>query len=248
MNSNNQADPKEKLDLSRLPAHVAIIMDGNGRWAQKKLMNRVTGHEKGAETVRMVVKACRELGVKVLTLYAFSTENWQRPKIEVAALMTLLRKFLENETPEMYKNGIRLRAVGEIEMLPDSVLSPLKASIEKTKDNKGMILNLALSYGGRAELSRAVKKIVQDAKNGNIDPSAINDDLISGYLDTAGMPDPDMLLRTSGEKRISNFLLWQVAYAEMFFTDTLWPDFTRDEFVDILAEYQKRNRTYGKVT
>jgi len=248
LNSKNQADLNEKLDLSRLPVHVAIIMDGNGRWAQKKLMNRVTGHEKGAETVRMVVKTCRELGVKVLTLYAFSTENWQRPKIEVAALMTLLRKFLENETPEMIKNGIRLMAIGEIDMLPDSVLSPLKESMVKTRDNKGMILNLALSYGGRAEISRAVKKMAQDVKNGNIDPSAVDEDLISGYLDTSGIPDPDLLLRTSGEKRISNFLLWQVAYAEMFFTDTLWPDLTRDEFVNILVEYQKRNRTYGKVT
>ncbi len=248
MNSKKQADLTEKLDLSRLPVHVAIIMDGNGRWAQKKLMNRVTGHEKGAETVRMVVKTCRELGVKVLTLYAFSTENWQRPKIEVAALMTLLRKFLENETPEMLKTGIRLRAIGEIDMLPDSVLSPLKESMKKTMDNSGMTLNLALSYGGRAEISRAVKRISQDVKNGLIDSSIVNEDFISGYLDTAGMPDPDLLLRTSGEKRISNFLLWQIAYAEMFFTDTLWPDFTRDEFVDILLEYQRRNRTYGKVT
>lgn len=248
MNSKNPTDSTEKLDLSRLPAHVAIIMDGNGRWAQKKLMNRVTGHEKGAETVRMVVKTCRELGVNVLTLYAFSTENWQRPKLEVSALMTLLRKFIEQETPEMLKTGIRLKAIGELEMLPDSVLSPLKESMEKTKDNKGMILNLALSYGGRGEITRALRRISEEVRIGSIDSSSVTEETISSYLDTNGMPDPDILIRTSGEQRISNFLLWQVAYAEMFFTKTLWPDFTRDEFIDILAEYQKRNRTFGKVT
>lgn len=248
MNSKIKSDSKERLDLSSLPAHVAIIMDGNGRWAQKKLMNRVNGHEKGAETVRMVVRACRELGVKVLTLYAFSTENWQRPKIEVSALMTLLRKFLENETPEMLRTGIRLNAIGEIEMLPDSVLVPLKSSMQKTAGNSDMTLNLALSYGGRAEMARALKKISEKVEKGLLDQDQINEELISAHLDTSGLPDPDLLLRTSGEKRISNFLLWQIAYAELFFTDTLWPDFTKKEFLDILAEYQKRNRTYGKVT
>lgn len=248
MNSNGKSDQTADLDLSRLPAHVAIIMDGNGRWAQKRLMNRVNGHEKGAETVRMAVRTCRELGIKVLTLYAFSTENWQRPKLEVSALMTLLRKFLEGETPEMLRTGIRLKAVGELGRLPDSVLSPLRASMEKTKDNEGMILNLALSYGGRAEITRAFRKIAEEAKAGLIDPSDVSEEMISGFLDTAGMPDPDILIRTSGEKRISNFLLWQLAYAEMFFTNTLWPDFTREEFIGIIAEYQKRNRTFGKVT
>lgn len=247
MNSKTAPALSDKLDMSRLPVHVAIIMDGNGRWAQKKLMNRVTGHEKGAETVRMTVRTCRELGIKALTLYAFSTENWQRPKLEVAALMTLLRKFLEKETPEMLRTGIRLKAVGEIEMLPDSVLIPLRDSMEKTASNSGMILNLALSYGGRAEITRAVRLISEDVKAGKSESSDINEDLISGYLDTAGMPDPDILIRTSGEKRISNFLLWQLAYSEMFFTDTLWPDFTREEFIDILAEFQNRNRTFGKV-
>ena len=238
-------------DPEFFPKHVAIIMDGNGRWAKKRLLNRIKGHKKGTEVVRSIVKTCREIKIPILTLYAFSTENWKRPKTEVTALMTLLKSFLLTEQEEMMDNNIRLNAIGQIERLPDEVQDVLRSTIELTKSNKGLLLNLALSYGGRDEIVRAVRQIAEKVKNGIIDPDAsknqITEDLISDHLYTRAMPDPDLLIRTSGEMRISNFLLWQIAYSEIFITDTLWPDFDRKEFISILKNYQQRDRRFGKV-
>ena len=247
MNSNTSSSTYKDLDPAKLPSHVAIIMDGNGRWAKKRLLNRIQGHEKGSETVRAIVRACRKIGISYLTLYAFSTENWQRPRSEVAALMTLLKKFLESEQKEMLDNNIRLYAIGQIERLPKNVRQVLYKAMTLTKNNDGMILNLALSYGGRAEIVKMVKEIAIKAKDDSISPDAITPEIISEHLYTSEIPDPDLLIRTSGEMRISNFLLWQIAYTEIYVTDTLWPDFGKDEFVRILQDYQLRERRYGKV-
>ena len=235
------------LDAEKLPSHVAIIMDGNGRWAKQRLINRIKGHEKGAQTVRTIVKACREIGIAHLTLYAFSTENWQRPKIEVDALMSLLVKFLESEQKEMIDNNIRLNAIGQIERLPEDVQRALDKTMTLTKKNDGMQLNLALSYGGRSEIVQMVRQIALKIKEGKIDPDLITSELISKHLYTSTIPDPDLLIRTSGEMRISNFLLWQIAYTEICVTDTLWPDFGQDEFLSILKDYQQRERRFGRV-
>jgi undecaprenyl diphosphate synthase len=234
-------------DASTLPSHIAIIMDGNGRWAKKRLMNRVRGHEKGADTVRRIVRTCREIGIDVLTLYAFSTENWQRPKSEIAALMDLLKRFLKSEIDEMRENNIRLNAIGQIDRLPDSIQSTLRKNMALTATNTGLVLNLALSYGGRAEILQMVQQIAQSVQSGHIDPSAITPELISDHLYTQGMPDPDLLIRTGGDMRVSNFLLWQIAYAEIFVTNTLWPDFSREEFMTILRDYGMRERRFGTV-
>jgi undecaprenyl diphosphate synthase len=222
-------------------------MDGNGRWARKRLLNRIQGHEKGSETVRTIVRACRKIGIPYLTLYAFSTENWQRPQSEVAALMALLKKFLDSEQKEMLDNNIRLHAIGQIERLPETVRQALHAVMELTRKNDGMVLNLALSYGGRAELVKTVKEIAVKVKDDRMDPDLITAETISQHLYTAQLPDPDLLIRTSGEMRISNFLLWQIAYSEIYVTDTLWPDFGEDEFFRILKDYQQRERRFGKV-
>lgn len=238
---------KMKIDPEKLPYHVAIIMDGNGRWAKKKLMNRVFGHEKGAETVREIITACRELEIRILTLYAFSTENWSRPEKEVNTLMKLLKKFVQSETDELHDKGIKLNVIGQKERLPIDVQEELDLAISKTKDNTEMILNLALSYGAREEITRAVRKIAYKIKQGEVLIEDINEEMVSKYFYTAGMPDPDLLIRTSGEMRISNFLLWQIAYSELYISETLWPDFTRDEFINILRDYQKRDRRFGKV-
>jgi len=235
------------LDSAKLPVHVAIIMDGNGRWARKRFLNRIKGHQKGAETVRTIVRAGREIGIRHLTLYAFSTENWDRPKSEVAALMNLLKQFLKSEQKELMDNHIRLNAIGQIERLPADVQRTLEESMELTKENHKMCLNLALSYGGRAELVKMVKDIAIKVKDGAIDPDSITAELIAEHLYTRAIPDPDLLIRTSGEMRISNFLLWQIAYTEIYVTDTLWPDFGRDEFIRILQDYQHRERRYGKI-
>lgn len=237
----------EGLDPSRLPAHVAIIMDGNGRWAKKKLLNRVKGHEKGAETVRRIVRTCRELGIRYLTLYAFSTENWQRPKMEIQALMILLTRFLQSEEAEMMDNRIRLSMIGQLERLPDNVRGELRRVMEKTRHNDAMVLTLALSYGAREEIVRMARNLAQQAVRGELDPLAISEETVNAHLYTAHMPDPDLLVRTSGEMRISNFLLWQIAYAEIAVTRTLWPDFTREEFLAILKDYQSRDRRFGAV-
>ena len=247
MNSNTSSSIYKDLDPAKLPSHVAIIMDGNGRWAKKRLFNRIRGHEKGSETVRTIVRACREIGISYLTLYAFSTENWQRPRSEVAALMTLLKKFLESEQKEMLDNNIRLYAIGQIERLPENVRQVLYKAMTLTKKNDGMLLVLALSYGGRAEIVRMVKEIVIKTKDGSIGPDSITPEIISEHLYTSEIPDPDLLIRTGGEMRISNFLLWQIAYTEIYVTDTLWPDFGKDELVRILQDYQQRERRYGKV-
>lgn len=224
-----------------------MIMDGNGRWARKRLFNRVRGHERGMEVVRTVVRTCRELKIPYLTLYAFSTENWARPQAEVSALMALLRKFLTGERPEMMDNQIRLSAIGEIDRLPAEVRRDLDKTLALTADNTGMVLNLALSYGGRAEIVQMARSLARRAADGTLDPDAITAETVADHLYTAGMPDPDILIRTSGEMRISNFLLWQIAYAEIFITPTLWPDFTREELLEILDAFSRRERRFGKV-
>lgn len=235
------------LDPANLPRHVAIIMDGNGRWAKKRLMNRIKGHEKGSETVRTVVRTSREVGISVLTLYAFSTENWQRPKAEVAALMMLLDRFLKSERKEMMDNDIRLNTIGQIDRLPGFVRKVLEEIMQLTGQNRSMTLNLALSYGARNEIVRMVRSIAEKAISGDITPEAISEQLVSDHLYTADFPDPDLLIRTSGEMRISNFLLWQIAYSEIYVTKTLWPDFSKEEYLQILKDYQQRERRFGKV-
>jgi undecaprenyl diphosphate synthase len=235
-------------DLSKLPSHIAIIMDGNGRWAKQRLMNRINGHEKGADAVRRIVRTCREIGIEILTLYAFSTENWQRPKAEVAALMDLLKRFLKSESREMHENNIRLNAIGQTHRIPKSVRSVLQQNMELTASNTGLMLNLALSYGGRTEIVEMVKQVATRVKNGQLDPSAITPEIVSDNLYTRGMCDPDLLIRTGGDMRISNFLLWQIAYAEIFVTDTLWPEFSREEFMAILGDFQRRERRFGRIS
>lgn len=245
MSFNTDFSLHADFDTASIPSHVAIIMDGNGRWAKKRMLNRVQGHRKGAETVRTIVECCRKIGISILTLYAFSTENWQRPKMEVAALMSLLAKFLKSEQKNMLDNNIRLNAIGQIERLPEHVRQALHEAMTLTKNNKGMLFNLALSYGGRAEIVRMVRDIAVKAKEGRIDPDSITYEVVSDHLYTKGMPDPDLLIRTSGEMRISNFLLCQIAYTEIFVTDTLWPDFSKEEFLRILQDYQQRERRFG---
>ena len=247
LNSSASSGLPEDLDKTKLPTHVAIIMDGNGRWAKKHLLSRIKGHEKGSEAVRTIVRACREFGISYLTLYAFSTENWQRPKAEIDALMTLLIKFLKSEQQELLENDIRLHAVGQIERLPAEVQQALRETIKLTRKNSGLQLNLALSYGSRTEIVHMVKQIAQKSKNGQIDPQSINAEIVAQHLYTKGIPDPDLLIRTSGEMRISNFLLWQIAYSEIHITPTYWPDFSRDEFYQILKDFQKRERRFGQV-
>jgi undecaprenyl diphosphate synthase len=222
-------------------------MDGNGRWAKKRLMNRINGHEKGADTVRMVVRTAREIGIQILTLFAFSTENWQRPKTEVKALMELLSRFLAAEKKEMLDNQIRLNAIGQIERLPRSVQSVLHETMAATQNNSGMLLNLSLSYGGRAELVRMAQTIAAEAVAGKLDPQSVTEDTVRDHLYTGDMQDPDLLIRTGGEMRVSNFLLWQIAYTEIVITGTLWPDFTREEFMQSILEYQSRERRFGRV-
>ncbi len=222
-------------------------MDGNGRWAKKRMLNRIKGHEKGADIVRMVVRTSRELGISTLTLYAFSTENWQRPETEIKVLMLLLKRFLKSEKDEMLENNIRLNAIGEIERLPGDVRNILQETREVTKNNSGLLLNLALSYGGRSEIVRMVRHLSKAAAAGQIRPDSITEETVSAHLYTRNMTDPDLLIRTSGEMRISNFLLWQIAYSEIYITDTLWPDFNRTEYLQILQDYQGRDRRFGKV-
>jgi undecaprenyl diphosphate synthase len=235
----------DEIDREKLPRHIAIIMDGNGRWAKKKLLNRISGHVKGVNAVREVVTGCRELGIKVLTLYAFSIENWRRPAEEVRALMELLKEYLQKECPEMVQNNIRLNAIGRIEDLPQDVQTILRETKKRTEHCDGMTLNLALSYGGRSEILHAVQGIVSDLQKGKIKPEEMTVQRFSQYLWTHGIPDPDLLIRTSGEFRISNFLLWQIAYTELYVTDTLWPDFDRKELLRAIADYQSRERRFG---
>jgi undecaprenyl diphosphate synthase len=247
LNSSPSSSSALELDITKLPDHVAIIMDGNGRWAKKRLLNRVNGHERGSETVRTIVRTCRQIGISYLTLYAFSTENWQRPKAEIEALMALLKKFLQSERKEMVENNIRLRVIGQISRLPTKVRDELDRTLAATKELTGLNLILALSYGGRAEIIRMVRDVAGKIKDGIIDPETINEELISEHLYTHDIPDPDLLIRTSGEMRISNFLLWQIAYTELFVTTTLWPDFSKEEFFEILKDFAARVRRFGVV-
>lgn len=238
----------DTLDKDRLPKHLAIIMDGNGRWAKKQGMMRVFGHENGTKSVRTTVEACARLGIENLTLYAFSTENWNRPKLEVDTLMKLLMSSLKKELKTLQENNIRLNSIGSLEMLPATARKSLLEVIEKTKNNTRMTLTLALSYGSRDEIIQAVREISAKVKNNIILPGDIDESTINNHLYTQNLPDVDLLIRTSGEHRISNFLLWQIAYAELYFTDVLWPDFGEKELYDALADYQKRERRFGKTS
>ncbi|MBW1850495.1 MAG: isoprenyl transferase [Deltaproteobacteria bacterium] len=233
------------IDPQNLPKHVAIIMDGNGRWARKRRLNRIRGHQKGTESLRAIVRASRKIGISWLTLYAFSEENWKRPKAEINALMKLLKQFLRNELAEMQENGIRLQAIGRTENLPEDVRGTLLDTIEKTAPYSDMVLTLALSYGGRQEIIDSVQKIAAKIENSTITANDVTEQLISDSLYTAGMPDPDLLIRTSGEYRISNFLLWQIAYTEIYITPTLWPDFGEKEYQVAIQDFQKRERRFG---
>lgn len=233
------------IDSEKLPKHVAIIMDGNGRWAKKKVLNRIRGHEEGAESVRDIVRTSRKIGIAWLTLYAFSEENWKRPKHEIQALMTLLKRFLKSELDEMMENDIRFHTIGKTTKLPRDVQKALKKTVEETSQNSAMVLTLALSYGGRQEILDTIQKIAKRIELGDMTSEDITEQLISNFLYTAGMPDPDLLIRTSGEYRVSNFLLWQIAYTEIHITPTLWPDFRKDEYLRTIEEYQRRERRYG---
>ncbi|NER18141.1 isoprenyl transferase [Spongiivirga citrea] len=241
-------DIADQIDKANIPKHIAIIMDGNGRWAKKQGKLRVFGHENGTKAVRTTVEACAELGVKNLTLYAFSTENWNRPKLEVDTLMKLLVTSLKKELKTLTNNNIKLNAIGNLNALPARAKRELLEVIDKTKHHDHMTLSLALSYGSREELSNAVKEISIKVKNNIISPDAIDDAVINSHLYTQNLPDVDLLIRTSGECRISNFLLWQIAYAELYFTEVLWPDFKKKHLVEAIINYQKRERRFGKTS
>lgn len=247
MNSSWPDANSRVLDPTRLPGHVAVIMDGNGRWAKRRKLSRVNGHQKGTNAVRAVVRTCRELGIPFLTLFAFSTENWGRPSEEVNALMKLFKSFLKSEEKELNENNIRVTHIGERDRLPEDVKKELDRVMNVTRENNKMVLNLAISYGARSEITKAVKEIAGDVVENKIGLEEISQELVSAYLYTRNMPDPDLLIRTSGESRISNFLLWQIAYSEIAITDTLWPDFSKEEFIQILIDYQHRERRFGKV-
>lgn len=239
---------EEIAGKGNLPKHIAIIMDGNGRWAAKKGYNRLLGHKAGVESVRDVVEACAQIGVKYLTLYTFSTENWKRPKEEVSTLMKLLVKSLKSEVNELHKNNIKLDSVGDFDSLPEVVQKNLVEAKEKTKNNNRLTLVLALSYSGRWEILEAVKRIATNVKDGAIEPSEISGNLFEKYLTTSNIPDPDLVIRTSGEFRVSNFLLWQIAYSEFYIADVFWPDFRRNHLYEAIKSYQKRERRFGKVS
>ncbi len=235
-------------DKVGLPRHVAIIMDGNGRWAQRRGLRRIEGHKQGKEAVRKVVEASRKAGIKFLTLYAFSTENWQRPSREVRSLMSMLRRYLRAELPRMMKNNIRLLAIGDLRRLPPDVQEALAADVAATRHNTGLTVVLAVSYGGREEITEAVRRIAQAVQKGELDPKDIDPHTVTSHLWTAKIPDPDLLIRTSGEMRLSNFLLWQLAYTELYMTHTLWPDFGEEEFLEALDHYRRRQRRFGRVS
>jgi len=235
-------------DPQRLPRHVAIIMDGNGRWAQQRGLSRIEGHRRGKDSVRAVVETARRLGgIEYLSLFAFSTENWARPRREVDALMGLLRRYLRTELTKMMKNEIRLLTVGDTTRLPAALQRNLEETVEATKDNRRMSVVLAVSYGGREEIVQAARALARQAHAGRLDPDSIDEAAFGAHLHTAGIPDPDLLIRTSGEMRISNFYLWQNAYSEIYVTDTLWPDFREDQFLEALVHYQQRERRFGRV-
>lgn len=238
----------DKIIKDKLPQHVAVIMDGNGRWAEQHGQARVFGHLNGVEAVRSTVEGAGELGIKYLTLYAFSTENWSRPTEEVKALMSLLVDSINNEVGNLMKNNVRLLAIGDFGMLPDDVLHKLEGAIEETSGNTGLSLVLALSYSSKWELIKAIKNVAYDVKTGELDIESIDENLFSNYLETSGIPDPELLIRTSGEYRLSNFLLWQLAYAEFVFLEKFWPDFRKEDLVDAINIYQQRERRFGKTS
>jgi undecaprenyl diphosphate synthase len=233
------------LKPENLPAHLAVIMDGNGRWAKQRMLRRIVGHQKGVETVRVIVEECSRLGIRYLTLFAFSAENWLRPKTEVKALMALLKQYIRGEIARMMQNDIRFNVIGNRADLPADVNREIDSAIEKTAGNSGMLLTLALSYGARQEIVSAAKRLALEVAAGRLDPEAIDERLFTGNLYTAGIPDPDLLIRTSGEMRISNFLLWQLAYTELYFTEVNWPDFDRNELAQAFRDYQSRERRFG---
>lgn len=239
---------KEKIDPKRLPRHVAVIMDGNGRWAKQQGKIRTFGHKHGVNAVRETTEAAAELGIEYLTLYAFSTENWSRPKFEIDALMQLLVGTISSEMKTLMKNDIRLMTIGDTDNLPSRVAKNLRKAIEETANNKRMTLVLALSYSSRWEITRAMKLVAEKVKSGLIDPADINESTVSEHLCTKSIPDPELLIRTSGEYRISNYLLWQIAYAELYFTTKLWPDITREDFYDAIINFQGRERRFGRVS
>lgn len=239
---------KEKIDITRTPEHIAIIMDGNGRWAQKQGQERLFGHNFGVEAVREALKGAQEIGVKYLTLYAFSTENWNRPKDEVDGLMDLLVRTISNEVDELDESNVIVNTIGDLEGLPADCKAEMQKSYERTKNNTGVQLNLALNYSARWEMVNAVKKIASELGNGNLAIESIDDETISSHLTTAGIPDPELMIRTSGEHRVSNFLLWQIAYTEFHFTDVLWPDFKKEDLFKAVLDYQSRERRFGKVS
>lgn len=242
------ASLKEKIDKEKLPRHIAIIMDGNGRWAGQHAQPRIFGHQNGVDAVRNSAEAAAELGVEYLTLYAFSTENWNRPQQEVNALMELLVKTINSETNTLQKNKIKLNAIGDYSSLPKDCYNELLMAMDRTSKNDRMTLNLALNYSGRWDIKQATQKIAQEVKEGNLNENDIDNDLIDSYLSTAGMPDIGLMLRTSGEQRISNFLLWQVAYAELYFTRKLWPDFSKEDLYEAILSFQCRERRFGKTS
>jgi undecaprenyl diphosphate synthase len=236
----------ESLDLKRLPRHIAVIMDGNGRWAQKRHLPRIAGHRSGTQSARTTIETCARLKIEALTLYAFSVENWRRPKTEIDFLMALLREYLRKEMPLIQKNEIRMRFLGRLDELPAGVQKDAREAMEKTTGNKGMVLCVALNYGGRAEIVDAMNAILSE-RNGHGSSHKVTEEQLARHLYTEGLPDPDLLIRTSGEMRVSNFLLWQIAYAEIFVTETLWPDFNRARLLEALLEFQKRERRYGGI-
>ena len=238
----------DKINSNNLPKHLAIIMDGNGRWAKQKGFLRAFGHENGTKSVKKIIEACAKLEIEFLTLYAFSTENWNRPKLEVDTLMKVLINSLKNELKTLQENNIKLNAIGNLDLLPNSAQKELLSVIDKTKDNTNMTLTLALSYGSREEIISAVKNICDKVKNNIISIDSIDDSIINEHLYTRNLPDVDLLIRTSGEHRISNFLLWQIAYAELYFTDILWPDFKEEDLYEAIISYQKRERRFGKTS
>lgn len=238
---------KENIDFNNLPRHIAVIMDGNGRWAKNKGAARIFGHRNAIQAVKDVTEGCGELGIKYLTLYAFSTENWGRPKEEVDALMELLVNTLQKEISTLHENQVKLRTIGDVTHLPKDCQNNLAQAIEATRNNSGLIMQLALNYSGRWEIVEAAKKLAEEAKKGLIQPQEIDEHYFSEHLKTAGIPDPELLIRTSGELRVSNFLLWQIAYTEIFITPTLWPDFRKEHLYEAICAYQKRERRFGKV-
>ena len=235
------------IDMNRMPNHIAIIMDGNGRWAKNKFLPRTAGHKAGVETIRTVLKECKRLNIKYVTLYAFSTENWKRPKIEVDTLMNLLSTYLKNEVAMLHKENVKLTAIGDISNLPSKCVSELNNAIELTKNNTGCNLNLALNYGGRLDIKNALVDIINDVKDGKIDIDEIDENTISNHLSTKSIPDPDLVIRTSGEERLSNFLLWEVAYSEFYFAEVHWPDFDERELQKAIFTYQNRDRRFGGI-